>query len=175
MYDFEQVLEGIKYSVFFFSTFTGHFHPFTPNEPIDLEEMYSPQRRSYYLAWYIDDEPEPTVNKVGVKKTDPKLMYLEKYWIRFYDFPAPEGMASQPGTYFYLIRQDNTGVKLESPIDAKTSLSKNEFYMYRINEKGNLIGSWTVRRGLMDKYSYTYKPGGALEDVKVEVLDLPED
>ena len=66
-------------------------------------------------------------------------------------------------------------MKLESPIDAKTSLSKNEFYMYRINEKGNLIGSWTVRRGLMDKYSYTYKPGGALEDVKVEVLDLPED
>ena len=74
MYDFEQVLEGIKYSVFFFSTFTGHFHPFTPNEPIDLEEMYSPQRRSYYLAWYIDDEPEPTVNKVGLKKQEPKLM-----------------------------------------------------------------------------------------------------
>lgn len=170
MYNFVQVLEGIKYSVFFFSTFTGHIHPFTPQKPIDLEEMYNPQRRAYYLAWYINDESDP-----AVKNSDPKLIYLEKFWIRFSSFPTPENAASQPGTYFHSIRRENAGIKLELPIEAKATLSKNEFYMYRINEKGDLIGSWIVRRGLMDKYSYTYKPNGALEDVKVEVLDLPVD
>jgi hypothetical protein len=170
MYNFEQVLEGIKYSVFFFSTFTGHIHPFTPQKPIDLEEMYNPQRRAYYLAWYINDESDS-----AAKKSGPRLVYLEKFWIRFSNFPAPENTASQPGTYFHSIRRDNTAIKLELPIEAKASLSENEFYMYRVNEKGDLTGSWIVRRGLMDKYSYTYKPNGVLEDVKVEVLDLPDD
>lgn len=175
MYNFEQVLEGIKYSVFFFSTFTGHFHPFTPHKPIDLEEMYNVQRRTYYLAWYISSESEPTATKIGAKKTDPKLMYLEKYWIRFYDFPAPSDRKSRPGTYFHAIRSETVEPKLGPPIDAKASLLKNEFFMYRVNEKGDLIGSWIVRRGLMDKYSYAYKPEGILEDVKVDVFDLPED
>jgi len=64
---------------------------------------------------------------------------------------------------------------LGNRIDAEGSLLKNEFYMYRINGKGDLVASWIVRRGLMDKYSYKYKPSGALDDVKVEVLELPED
>lgn len=115
------------------------------------------------------------MTKFGAKKIGPKLMYLEKFWIRFSDFPALEYVESQPGTYFHSVRRDNSGIKLELRIDAEATLSTNEFYMYRINEKGDLIGSWIVRRGLMDKYSYSYKPGGALEDVKVEVLDLPED
>jgi hypothetical protein len=73
MYGIDQVLNGLTYSVLFFSTFVGNFHPFTPQKPIDLEEMYNPQRRAYYLAWYINDEPDP-----AVKNSDPKLIYRKR-------------------------------------------------------------------------------------------------
>jgi len=104
MYNFDQVLDGIKYSVFFFSTFTGHFHPFTPHKPIDLEEMYNPQRRAYYLAWYVNEDPSSGTTSA------PKLRYLEKFWIRFSDYPPPENKELIQGSYFYAIRREATGI-----------------------------------------------------------------
>ena len=67
MYSFDCVLEGVKYTVFIFSTFIGHFQPFTPYDPIDLGEAYAPERRAFYLAWYSNSDK--------VKK----LYFLEKY------------------------------------------------------------------------------------------------
>lgn len=162
MYSFDCVLEGVKYTVFIFSTFIGHSQPYTPHNPISLDEAYSPERKTFYLAWYSD------VDKVN------KIYFLEKYWIRSNKIPIPDNIKPKAGRSYYSVKNTPEGIQIGSEIDEKKTIDMSIFYTSLLDAKGNYMESYIIKKGLMDKYSYSYKQNSVLDNVKSEVFDLPD-
>lgn len=172
MYSFNQVIEGMQFTVFFVSTFTGHTHPFTPYNPIDINEAYSANRKTFYQAWYKGSTPE----KAGPKglPSSPKLYYLEKYWLVFHEAEPPTNHCKEEGRYFHSAKETKQGFEMGGAIEPITTTTVDLFYSYVVNKKGAVVESNYIRKHLIDKYSYSYGSNGLYESVKTEMNVIPE-
>lgn len=164
MYGFEYVLDGIRYSIFIFSTFTGHFHPFTPQDPIDVDETFSMDRKTFYLAWYTG---EKNTDKKAAPLKEAKLIFLEKYWLTFIRQSPLQSPRQEQGRYFHTAKEANGSIVIGQEIKPVEAIQSSLLYTYKVNEKNEVIESNLVRKTLLDKYSYTYKPSGSMDKVDI--------
>lgn len=172
MYSFNQVIEGMQFTLFFFSSFTGHTHPFTPHKPIDINEAYSVNRKTFYQAWYkgsISEKPGPK----GLPGS-PNLYCLEKYWLTFHDAEPPADRSREEGRYFRSAKETKQGFEIGGAIEPITTMTLGLFYSYVVNHKGVVVESNYINKHLVDKYLYSYDSNGLYESVTVEMNDIPE-
>lgn len=164
MYSFEYALDGIKYTVFLFSTFTGHFHPFTPYNPIDVDQAFSQERKTFYLAWYAGDRSVQQ-NEINLKNA--KLYFFEKYWLVFARQEPLKAHRQEAGRYFHSVKEVGGAIVIGPEIVPMEAIKSNLLYTYKVDDKMEIVESNIVKKGLMDKYSYTYKSAGAMEKVDI--------
>jgi hypothetical protein len=55
------------------------------------------------------------------------------------------------------------------------ALQSDVIYTYIITEDQQVLESSVVRKGLMDKYTYTYNPRGILIDTRIHVSEAPKE
>lgn len=162
MYSITSIVEGIKYSVYFFASFSGHFHPFTPVKPLTIDEAYNSKERTFYLAWYSE-------SKEGLR-----LDFFEKYWLQFDEIDEIDNINKPEGIYYFEVELKEGGYVVGNEISARATIDGHIFYKYIVNKNGKAIESFIVRKKLIDKYIYTYKPSGVLDDTEIILNDIPE-
>lgn len=167
VYSVTAFADGIKYTVYFFGSFSGHFHPWTPIDPLHVDEfskeISSKHGKSvYYQGWYTD----------GPK--GPRLYKLLKY--RLYRGPIKVDIqnTARPGVYYHRIEKVNGVWKIREPLLPEEVVWNENYFRYVVNKNGEIESAYRVYATLMWSYTYTYKSNGALDKAVTNVNDVPE-
>lgn len=158
--------DGIKYAVYFFGTFSGHFHPYTPTDPLQIDEIHvgieKHGRTVYYQGWYSDTPKGPRLDK------------LLKY--RLYKGPIEIDikLSNLPGVYYHRIENVNRVWKIREPLPPEAVVQQQNYFRYVVNKDGEVEFAYRIYATLMFSFIYTYKQNGALDKVKDIVHDFPE-
>jgi hypothetical protein len=162
MYSFDALLEGVKYTVYLFSTFGGIIQPFTPQEPITAEEIYTRNfvkylGTSYIQAWYVEE------------KDGPRMMILKKIFLIAEPFDKtllPK--ITTPGPHYYRIYKNGSDIKVGNEITAMDTINEIHFLRIVINAQGMVDSSLRVYNDAYHINKYNYDDRGVLQDWKVE-------
>lgn len=95
------------------------------------------------------------------------MHFLEKYWL----ISTPHSPLSvhklDQGRYFHTVKVTNGSVVIGPEIAPQEAIQSSLLYTYKVNEKKEVVESSVVKKGLMDKYSYTYKLSGVMDKVDI--------
>lgn len=166
IYSVTMLTNGIKYSVFFFASFSGHFHPFTPIHPLEIDAVHDGldkhDRVPYYQGWYSDAEKRPRLDR------------LLKY--RLYKAPINIDikLSNIPGVYYHHIEKIGGVWKIKELLTPEALLKQENYFRYLVNKEGKVEFAYRIYATLMDSYVYTYKKNNALDKVDTTVMDIPE-
>ncbi len=167
MYSFETVLEGIKYTVYFFGGFTGIIQPFTPENPITSEEIYKHVVRQngtvYVQGWYTES------------KNGPRLDILKKVFLVAEPFELAHLPSKLPGTYYHRLVKGSSGVVgVGEQISALDSVHEKHFLRHVVDKDGELESALHIYNNAWDIYYYKYNEAGGMVDKQIEIKDAPE-
>ncbi|MCP4494615.1 MAG: hypothetical protein GY820_46040 [Gammaproteobacteria bacterium] len=161
MYSFETVLEGVKYTVYLFTGFTGIIQPFTPENPIMAEEVYRTidkyQEAVYTQGWYVET------------KNGPRLDILKKVFLLAEPFEMKDKASKRPGVYFHRLVKCYSEVEIGQAITALESIHEMHFLRYVVDEQGELRSALHVYNNAYDKHTYQYNEAGRMIDRKREI------
>ncbi len=167
MHSFTDIVDGIKFTIYFFGSFSGHFHPYTPIHPLEFNETHRGIEEYgstvNYQGWYSDTEDGPRLD-------------------RFYKFALlakpmqPDFIiASRPGVYYHRLEKTNEQWIAKENITPETVLKQKHYLRYIINSEGKLESSFHIYSTLMYRYIYTYNERGALSNVDKAAYETPEE
>lgn len=162
MYTIDAFLDGIKYTVYFFSTFSGFSHPYTPEKPLSTDEIFLPDRKTFYQAWYRD---------IG---SEPRLVILEKFWLTFEPAPQTYDAKKASGRYFNATQKVNNEWVIGQYFNVSELRAFDSFFTYTVDEQSKVTQANFVTKTLIDRYQYKYTADGLFESVDIEINDLPE-
>lgn len=167
MYSFNIVEAGITYTVYFFATFTGHFHPFTPSDPLEFNEIFQPlvkyDSSSYYQGWYRETPSGPRLDK------------LIKYRLMRTPFKGEFELSAMPGVYYRRLEKVESEWLAREIISPEIVLKQTHYLRYSINDDGKLENAYHVYSMVWDSYFYTYHDNGTLKDTEITVNDTPDE
>ncbi len=165
MYSFETIFEGIKFTVYLFSGFTGIIQPFVPENPITADEIYSYIEKydgtNYVQGWYINS------------KTGPRLVRIKKVFLISQNFEIKTPVSRQPGSHYHCLIKGNQGVEIGREITAIEAIHETHYLRYAINQQGELESSLHIYNNAWDIYNYEYNEQGALINRKIEIRKPP--
>ncbi|WP_075184554.1 hypothetical protein [Teredinibacter haidensis] len=162
MYSYQEIISGIQYTVYFFSSFSGHIHPYTPINPIDVVEVNSCVRKTYYKAWYSMQDEGPRLDK------------LQKIWImsepsKKLDFSPVKG-----GNYYFEAVKTNGNWVYGEQFKVEDTLTNSHYYRCRV-DKDNVVDQCDlVFTSVLWEHAYVYSPGGALVSTDSQVKPIPD-
>lgn len=166
MYSFNIVEQGIVYTVYFFSTFSGHFQPYTPEHPLEFNDIYRAltqyDAKPYYQGWYTETPKGP------------RLERLVKYWLMKVDYTGEFEQTAIPGTYYRRMEKVDGKWQAKEIITPDVVLKQEHYLRYVINDEGKLESKWHVFSMIMDSYKYNYNPNGTLKNTDTTVNEIPE-
>ena len=167
MYNITQIVDGIKYTVYFFGSFSGMTHPFTPTHPIEFDaihgsiEKYS--QAVYYQGWYSDAEKGPRLDR------------FLKYSLLSNSMKLSCKVSNKSGVYYHRLEKVNGDWVVKELISPNTVFKQEHYLRYVVSDKGELITADHIYSSAMDSYLYTYDDHGVLTNVDTKVYDLPEE
>ncbi len=166
MYSFPTMVDGVAYTVYFFATFSGHFHPYTPVDPLEFDEIHIGLDKydsvPYYQGWYSETE------------TGPRLDRLIKNWLIRKPFNGDFTRSTAPGVYYHRLEKVE-GEWLAKELIAPDVVLKQEHYLrYVINNDGDLEYCHHIYSTFKYKYIYTYNKS-ILSNVERISNVVPED
>jgi len=167
IYSVIEVVNGIKYTVFFFASFSGHFHPWTPINPLHIDEVGSKGlvehgKSVYYQAWYSDTSKGPRLDK------------LIKYSLYRGPIDVDIKLTNIPGVYYHSIEKVNGAWKIREPLPPEMVVKQNNYFRYVVNKDGGVIFAFRIFATPMWKVEYTYKSNGALEKASNISFEVPD-
>ena len=166
MYDITQIVDGIKYTIYFFGSFAGMTHPFTPVDPIEFDAIHSPiakyNQSVYYQGWYTDTKNGPLLDKFIKIKLLGSPMKLNC------------NVITKPGIYYNRLEKVGDDWFVKEPLSPDALLKENHYLRYVVNKQGELSSADHIYSSITDSYIYTYNKDGVLIDVDTKVYDLPD-
>lgn len=165
MYDITQIVDGIKYTVYFFGSFSSMTHPFTPTHPIEFDEIHGSiekyNQAVYYQGWYSDAEKGPRLDR------------FLKYLLLSNSMKLSCKISTKPGVYYHRLEKVNGDWVVKELILPGTVFKQEHYLRYVVNDKGELISSDHIYSSVIDSYIYTYNNQYVLTNVDTKVNDLP--
>ena len=165
MYSFEKIVDGVAYTIYFFSSFTGMIQPFTPEDPINANEIYTEIEQygdAYYIqGWYRETKDGPRLDKII------KFCLLSQAVDVHPDLPAA------PGSYYYRYDMKGDKIAILSPISAVEAIQQTHYLRYVIADDYSLISALRIYSRPINIYDYTYNDAGLLLNTKVTAEPIP--
>lgn len=166
IYSVTMVADGITYTVHFFGSFTGHFHPFTPTHPKAIDEigrgLYKYNGVPYCQGWYFETENGPRLGKL-LKFT--QLKEPIKVDIK---------VSTTPGVYYHRVEKVSGVWKIREQTAPETILKQGHYFKYVVNKNSEIEFAFHIYAALVDSYIYTYSRSGAFDKVVSTAYDWPE-
>lgn len=166
IYSVEMFANGVKYMVFFFGSFSGHFHPWTPIHPLTIDETHKGLEKyshaPYYQGWYSDSPKGPRLEK------------LIKYMMYRDSIKIDIELSNFPGVYYHRIEKIDGVWKIKESLSPELTLQQENYFRYVVNEEGKAEFSYRIYVTPMWSVEYKYKKSGAIDKVIKEGFDLPE-
>jgi len=166
MHNVSIALENINYTVYFFGSFSGHTHPFTPIDPLEFDEIGAigiPKHGSsvYYQGWYSETDKGPRLDR------------LLKYSLLGVKYENNFDKVSTPGVYYHRIENEKNNWIVKELIKPEAVLNQQHYFRYEINKEGKLESAYHIYSSLMNSYIYSYHSNGLLEKVEKEINRPP--
>lgn len=166
IYSVTMFANGIKYTVFFFASFSGHFHPWTPIHPLQIDEvgggLTKYDQTVYYQGWYSDTSKGPRLDK------------LLKYMLYKAPIKINIQLSNIPGVYHHRLEKVGGVWKIKEPLTPEMLLKQENYFQYIVNKEGKVEFAYRIYATLMWSYDYTYKSNGALDKAINKGYDTPE-
>jgi len=170
MYSFTNIMDGVIYTIYFFGSFSGHLHPFTPVDPLEFDEIHGSitkhGRAVYYQGWYSE------------AKEGPRLDRLLKHRLTGQPFNTPFKKSDVPGVYYHRLENVVGEWVVKESITPELVLKQNHYLRYIVNNEGGLESAYHIYASPMFKLDYTYSQAGLLtnvDDVSYETTDIIPD
>lgn len=166
IYSVTTFANGIKYTVFFFAGFAGHFHPWTPTDPLQIDEIHigidKYGKTVYCQGWYSDSPRGPRLDK------------LQKYMLYKAPIKVDIPLSKQPGVYFHRLEKVGGVWKIKEPLTPEALIQQQNYFRYVVNKEGEVEFAYRIHAALMWSVEYKYKENGALDKVIDKAYDTPE-
>lgn len=167
MYSFETILEGVKYTVYLFASFTGIIQPFTPEYPITAEDIFTGNivknsGTNYVQAWYSETRDGPRLDMIKTVHLEAKVFEIE---------PLP---SSSPGTHYYRLYDKGNHVTLGEEMNVMDAVHENNYLRYVVDQEGKLISSLHILIDEYDIHRYKYNERGVLIKRKRDIIKASE-
>jgi len=166
MYSFMELVGGVKFTIYFFGSFSGSFHPYTPTYPLDFNEIYESRKSNqgpYYQGWYAET------------KHGPQLGRFIKYWLIRRAFEGEINENEKLGTYYRRLEKENGKWTAKDAITPEIVLKQKHYLRYVVNKEGKVDSAYHIYSTLMYRYIYTYNENGVLTNVDNESYETPSE
>jgi len=167
MYSFMELVGGVKFTIYFFGSFSGHFHPYTPVYPLEFNETHRGIEEYgstvNYQGWYSDTEQGPRLDRFYKFSLLAKPMQL--------DF----SVSAVPGTYYHRLEKINKKWIAKKEITPEEVLKQKHYLRYVVNKEGKVDSAYHIYSTLMYRYIYTYNENGVLTNVDNESYETPSE
>ena len=165
MYSITTIIDGIKYTVCFFASFTGMTHPYTPIDPLELDQIHMGLDKyddvPYYQGWYSESEKGQRLQRFY------KFLLLKsKMELNF-------NVETVPGVYYHRLEKVNGDWLVNDSILPEEILNQKHYLRYVVNEKGELVLADHIYSSLKASYFYTYSKNGAMKNVDSKAYETP--
>ena len=166
MYSFEAFVEGVKYTVYFFASFTGMMQPFTPEDPLAADEIYYGVDKygstMYVQGWYTQVDASP------------RLDILKKISLIAEPIELDIELANTPGSYFHRLGKKEGKIIVGAKISALEAIHEKHYLRYVVDSKGCVKNIKHIFSLVEDEYHYKYDKRGKLIDKKTLFHDVPD-
>ncbi len=166
MHSFTDIVDGIKFTIYFFGSFSGYFHPYKPTYPLEFNEIFKGRQSNqgpYYQGWYSDTEDGPRLDR------------FLKYWLIREPFNIEIKESDMPGVYYHRLEKINGEWVAKEAIVPEVVLKQKHFLLYVVNNDRKIESSYHIYSALMYRYVYTYNERGALSNVDKAAYETPEE
>lgn len=166
MYNVIEIIDGIKYTIYFFGSFSGMLHPFTPLDPIKFDEIGANGfvkygSTVYVQGWYSETEKGPRLDKL--------LKYSSIGKIYEGEFEK----SNVPGVYYHNLEKNNKEWCVKEALTLQHVFNKDRYLRYIINDEGKLESAYHIYSSLMGSYIYIYNKQGAVVNVDSKAYKTP--
>ncbi len=165
MYDIATIVDGVKYTIYFFATFSGHFHPFTPVDPLEFDEIHNSIKKYnkavYYQGWYSETSEGPRLDR------------LVKYSLISQPYKGEFEYSTVPGVYYHRLEKVNGQWIVKGKIEPDVALKQKRYLRYVINNSSKLESTDHIYASIMYELIYTYNECGVLTNVNDDVFETP--
>jgi len=170
MYSFIEIMGSIKFTIYFFGSFSGHIHPFTPVNPLEFDEIHGSIKKHgravYYQGWYSE------------AKEGSRLDRLLKYRLIGQPFNTKFKSADLGGVYYHRLENAGSEWVVKESITPELVLKQKHYLRYVVNNEGELESAYHIYSSPMFKLEYTYSQAGLLinvDDIAYETTDIIPD
>ncbi len=157
---------GIKYTVFFFASFSGHFHPWTPIEPLEIDDIHAGLEKysnvPYYQGWYSDSSNGANLDK------------LIKYNLYRGPINIDIELCKVPGVYYHRLEKVDGEWKIGVLLTKEMLIEQENYFRYVVNKSGKVEFAYRIYATPVWRVEYAYKENGALNNVINLPFDFPE-
>ena len=165
MYSFTELVGGVKFTVYFFGTFAGHFQPFTPVDPMEFDAVHGAIEKYgssvHYRAWYSDTAEGSRLDR------------LYKYAVLGRRMELEDQISNVPGVYYHRLEKSGAKWQVKELITPEVAINQAHYLRYEINNEGNLHSSHYIYSAMFNSYLYTYKDNGAYDKAEIGGERMP--
>lgn len=157
MFSYIHNFEGVMYTIYFFAGFSGYNHPWSPSSPLDIYSIHDPEAKTYYRAWYSEENNTPRLDK------------LHKYMLISKEIPAPDNIDMSPGIRFRKIQLIDNNWEIGINLKPEEVLNEKHYYLYEVDSNNELVRSVHYFSSILDDIEYSYTHDGAYKDKDIKL------